>query len=135
MQKQSLHFTTSPTRHVQRCKYAKSKISPPLRWEYLGIWHTGISKGTPLWHTILLAKSSVLYLPFRLARKWGWSHICNDGRYAISPFYESAVAHYFAAQKNNDATKKVRRYISPRVVSSTVSTAFASPASNARAPD
>ena len=51
-------------------------------------------------------------------------------------FFESAVAHYFSIQKNNDATKKVGRYISPRVVSSTAcrhypTSAFASPASNA----
>lgn len=46
----------------------------------LWLWVSNRGEKHPCWHTILLAKSSVLYLCFRLTRERGWRHTLRCGR-------------------------------------------------------
>ena len=59
-----------------------------LRRKYAGVqrdaipwlWVSNRGEKHPCWHTILLAKSSVLYLCFQLARKRGWRRALQCSR-------------------------------------------------------
>ena len=68
-----LHFYSLGTIFEENMKGVQRGAAP---W----LWVSNRGEKHPCWHTILLAKSSVLYLCFRLTRERGWRRALQQGR-------------------------------------------------------
>ena len=61
------------------------------RGEIPWLWVSNRGEKHPCWHTILLAKSSVLYLCFRLTRERGWLRHLLYGQIAVGGHFSASV--------------------------------------------
>ena len=114
-----LQFVYAPAREMRDCK---GNIPLP-RGSNRGAQH-------PCWHTILLAKSSVLYLCFQLARKRGWRRTLRCGRVWRQTLFRGSRTVGFCdgglrhkrrifEKQNPTGWKRKQRYIKPRPAAAT----------------
>ena len=61
------------------------------RGEIPWLWVPNRGEKHPCWHTILLAKSSVLYLCFRLTLERGWLRHLLYGQIAVGGHFSASV--------------------------------------------